>query len=54
MGRPAEKLALLYDLERVRGLVRDGGPFHPERDRLAFARFLIEAGCQPPPIADQQ
>jgi hypothetical protein len=24
-------------------------PFHPDRDRLAFARHLIEIGCQPPP-----
>jgi len=44
------KLALLYDLERVAALLRDGGePFHPDRDRLAFARYLIELGCQPPP-----
>jgi hypothetical protein len=46
---PPGKLALLYDLERVRALIRGGEPFHPDRDRLAFARFLIEAGCQPPP-----
>ena len=24
-------------------------PFHPDRDRLAFARHLIDLGCQPPP-----
>ena len=47
---PPGKLALLCDLERVAALLRDGGePFHPDRDRLAFARFLIGAGCQPPP-----
>ena len=46
---PPGKLSLLYDLQRVRELVRGGEPFHPERDRLAFARFLIDAGCQPPP-----
>jgi hypothetical protein len=47
---PPGKLALLYDLERVAALLRDGGePFHPDRDRLAFARHLIELGCQPPP-----
>ena len=34
-------------------LLRDGGePFHPDRDRLAFARYLIELGCQPPPGRD--
>ena len=44
------KLALLYDLERVAALLRDGNePFHPDRDRLAFARYLIDIGCQPPP-----
>ena len=47
---PPGKLALLHDLERVAVLLRDGGePFHPDRDRLAFARYLIEMGCQPPP-----
>jgi hypothetical protein len=47
---PPGKLALLFDLERVAVLLRAGGePFHPDRDRLAFARFLIELGCQPPP-----
>ena len=46
---PPGKLALLYDLERVAALLRDGDePFHPDRDRLAFARHLIEIGCQPP------
>lgn len=47
---PPGKLALLYDLERVSGLLRDGlDPFHPDRDRTAFARHLIDLGCQPPP-----
>src|SRR6185312_3655461 len=46
---PPGKLALLFDLERVAALLRDGGePFHPDRDRIAFARHLIELGCQPP------
>jgi hypothetical protein len=39
-----------YELERVAALLRRGGePFRPDRDRLAFARFLIDAGCQPSP-----
>ncbi|MGI8902716.1 MAG: hypothetical protein ACR2IP_03465 [Solirubrobacteraceae bacterium] len=47
---PPGKLALLYDLERVAALLRDGNePFHPDRDRVAFARHLIDLGCQPPP-----
>ena len=49
---PPGKLALLYDVERVATLLREGDqPFHPDRDRLAFARYLIEVGCQPPPAA---
>src|SRR5947209_19238522 len=44
---PPGKLALLYDLERVAALLRDGNePFHPDRDRLAFARYLVDIGCQ--------
>jgi hypothetical protein len=51
---PPGKLALLYDLERFAALLRHGGePFYPDRDRLAFARFLIDAGCQPPPDSDR-
>jgi hypothetical protein len=51
---PPGKLALLYDLERVATRLRDGGePFQPDRDRLAFARFLIDRGCQPPPESDR-
>jgi hypothetical protein len=50
---PPGKLALLYDLERVAALLRDGGePFHPDRDRPAFARYLIDAGCKPPSGGD--
>jgi hypothetical protein len=46
---PPGKLALLYDLERIGELLRDGRePFYPDRDRLAFARHLIDIGCQPP------
>jgi hypothetical protein len=47
---PPGKLALLYDLERVAALLRDGiDPFHPDRDRTAFVRHLIGLGCEPPP-----
>jgi hypothetical protein len=46
---PPGKLSLLYDLERVRELVRGQEPFDPALDRGAFARFLIDTGCQPPP-----
>ncbi len=42
---PPGKLALLYDLERVRELIRGAEPFHPDRDRAAFARFLIDSGA---------
>ncbi|MBV9310153.1 MAG: hypothetical protein JOZ73_04945 [Solirubrobacterales bacterium] len=46
---PPGKLALLYDLERIGGLLRDGGePFHPDRDRTAFARYLVDIGAGPP------
>jgi hypothetical protein len=46
---PPGKLSLLYDLERIRELIRGSEPFRPDRDRAAFTRFLIDAGCQPPP-----
>ncbi|MGZ6623030.1 MAG: hypothetical protein ACXVHD_25810, partial [Solirubrobacteraceae bacterium] len=49
---PPGKLSLLYDLERVRELIRGTEPFHPGRDRIAFSRFLIDAGCQSPPGTD--
>ncbi len=46
---PPGKLALLYDVERVAALLRDGvEPFHDERDRAAFVRYVIELGCEPP------
>lgn len=48
---PPGKLALLYDLERINALLREGSdPFHPGRDRPAFTRYLVEIGCQPPPV----
>ena len=34
---PPGKLSLLYDLERVRELIRGSEPFHPDRDRAAFS-----------------
>ena len=47
---PPGKLALLFDLERVATSLRDGiDPFHPDRDRVAFVRHLVDVGCQPPP-----
>ena len=49
---PPGKLSLLYDLERVRELIRGSEPFHPDRDRAAFTRYLIDAGCQAPPGTD--
>jgi hypothetical protein len=49
---PPGKLALLYDLDRLSELLRDGrDPFCPERDRAAFTAHLIELGCRPPPAA---
>ena len=46
---PPGKLALLYDLERVAALLRDGNePFYPDRDRTAFAAHLLLLGCEPP------
>lgn len=49
---PPGKLALLYDIQRVRELVPAQEPFDPDRDRGAFRRFLIDTGCQPPPGRD--
>ena len=47
---PPGKLALLYDLDRISQLLREGlDPFHPERDLPAFRRYLIDRGCRPPP-----
>ena len=48
---PPGKLALPYDLERVRELLRGSEPFCPDRDRAAFTRFVIDSGCQPPAAA---
>jgi hypothetical protein len=46
---PPGKLALLFDLERIATLLRDGSePFDPDRDRRAFTRHLISLGCRPP------
>jgi hypothetical protein len=47
---PPGKLSLLFDLERVAEALRDGiDPFHPDRDRMAFVRHLVDIGAQPPP-----
>lgn len=46
---PPGKLALLFDLDRIGALLRDGGdPFVPERDHSAFVRHLRELGLGPP------
>jgi hypothetical protein len=46
---PPGKLSLLFDLERIATLLRDGSdPFDPDRDRQAFARHLISLGCRTP------
>jgi hypothetical protein len=47
---PPGKLALLFDLERIGGMLRDGlEPFHPARDHPAFLSHIVGLGCQPPP-----
>jgi hypothetical protein len=47
---PPGKLSLLYDLEHIGVLLRDGSePFSPARDHEAFVQYLLELGCQPPP-----
>ena len=46
---PPGKLSLLYDLDRVRAMIRGAELFDPDRDRAAFTRFLIDSGAQPPP-----
>jgi hypothetical protein len=44
---PPGKLALLYDIERVSLLLRDGRePFRPDRDRAAYVAYLVEVGAQ--------
>lgn len=46
---PPGKMALLYDLERVALLLREGHePFHPQRDQPAFIAHLVALGCVPP------
>lgn len=46
---PPGKLALLFELERVDGLLREGGePFHPSRDREAFLAHVVKVGSQRP------
>jgi hypothetical protein len=46
---PPGKLALLFELERIDGLLREGGePFHPARDREAFLAHVVALGCQRP------
>jgi hypothetical protein len=44
---PPGKLALLFELDRIDGLLRDGTePFHPRRDREVFLAHLTAIGCQ--------
>jgi hypothetical protein len=46
---PPGKLQLLYDLDRIRGLLRAGeNVFDPGRDRTAFVQHLLLIGCEPP------
>lgn len=46
---PPGKLALLYDLERLATLLREGiDPFYPDRDRADFVAHSIDIGCEPP------
>jgi hypothetical protein len=45
---PVAKLQLLFDLDRVRGLLRAGEDvFDTARDRAAFDRHLLAIGCEP-------
>jgi hypothetical protein len=42
------KLQLMYDLERIRGLLREGQDvFEPHRDRAHFLEHLLAIGCEP-------
>ena len=44
---PPGKLALLFELERIDALLREGTePFHPRRDRDVFLAHLAAIGCQ--------
>jgi hypothetical protein len=46
---PPGKLGLLFELERIHGLLREGAePFHPGRDREAFLAHVTALGCQRP------
>ncbi len=50
---PPGKLALLYDLERIAALLREGAePFYPERDRAEFTLYLRAIGCIEPPTPE--
>lgn len=50
---PPGKLALLYDLERVGALLRDGrDPFNPRRDRNSFEAHLAGLACRAPQHPD--
>ena len=53
---PPGKLALLYDLERVSAMLRDGNaPFRPELDRGAFREFVAAlTGQQVPEQANPE
>ena len=52
---PPGKLSLLYDLERVAVILRDGNdPFYPDRDRSAFRQFLGMLSGEHDPDGDQQ
>ena len=47
---PPGKLSLLFELERVESLLRDGSdPFNPRRDRPGFDRHLERLGCAEEP-----
>jgi hypothetical protein len=44
---PQGKLQLLYDLDRIRAMLRGGeSVFDPDRDRREFSRYLAEIGCE--------
>ena len=45
---PMTKLQLLYDLDRIRNLLRSGGDvFDPDGDRGDFIAHLLAIGCEP-------
>lgn len=49
---PVSKLQLLFDLDRIRGLLHAGRDvFDPERERAAFLGYLVALGCQLHPSA---